>query len=327
MDLQNRSAAPADNIDSFFRMDMSANMDKSAAPLVPPRPQQWTSSPGYGFSGGFPGGYPGYTPFGTVHSGYSGHFPGYTPGYPTVSPFSADPTPENWFMQLADESTRDTFKSLESFVRVFTSISQMLDSTYMLLHSSFRTVVGVAGQLGQLKQQLLRLLSAITAVRTVRRLLRFVSRLVLGRRVDFDAESKHFSDPSSTNAAESVWRGAVESGSQSGASRWPLLVYLGVVFLAPYFMYRASAGVRASNSGTGWIQGSSEHYVATCSHPFTGQNSRELSLKPGQRLRLAPRSQQPSGSDWVLASDGSSVGLVPANHIKILRHVTGLSEN
>lgn len=44
----------------------------------------------------------------------------------------------------------------------------------------------------------------------------------------------------------------------------------------------------------------------------------ELSFVPGQSLILAPKDQQPSFPGWLLASNGSSVGLVPANYIKIL---------
>ena len=38
------------------------------------------------------------------------------------------------FIEAAEESSRSTFESIESFVSVFTSISQMMESTYMLVH-------------------------------------------------------------------------------------------------------------------------------------------------------------------------------------------------
>lgn len=44
----------------------------------------------------------------------------------------------------------------------------------------------------------------------------------------------------------------------------------------------------------------------------------ELSFVAGQSLLLAPKDQQPSHQGWLLASNGSNVGLIPANYIKIL---------
>ena len=38
------------------------------------------------------------------------------------------------FIEAAEESSRSTFESIEAFVSVFTSISQMMESTYMLVH-------------------------------------------------------------------------------------------------------------------------------------------------------------------------------------------------
>jgi hypothetical protein len=47
-------------------------------------------------------------------------------------------------------------------------------------------------------------------------------------------------------------------------------------------------------------------------------NDRELELKSGQIIRLAPAKFQPRDvKGWVLASDGFKIGLVPTNYIKI----------
>lgn len=37
------------------------------------------------------------------------------------------------FLQVAEEATNNTFQSIESFVRAFSSITMMLESTYQVI--------------------------------------------------------------------------------------------------------------------------------------------------------------------------------------------------
>lgn len=68
-----------------------------------------------------------------------------------------------------------------------------------------------------------------------------------------------------------------------------------------------------------WASGESEHFVAIAEYSFDTVQDRELPLKPGQRIRLAPsKFQPPDVKGWVLASDGVKIGLVPTNYIKIV---------
>jgi len=54
-------------------------------------------------------------------------------------------------------------------------------------------------------------------------------------------------------------------------------------------------------------------------YDFEAGSTGELSIRAGQRLRLAPKELQPSVRGWILGStDGTAVGLIPANYIKIL---------
>ena len=54
-----------------------------------------------------------------------------------------------------------------------------------------------------------------------------------------------------------------------------------------------------------------------CSFDFTAGGPAELTARAGQSLRLAPRRLQPRVRGWVLASDGTSVGLLPTAYVKI----------
>jgi hypothetical protein len=68
-----------------------------------------------------------------------------------------------------------------------------------------------------------------------------------------------------------------------------------------------------------WASGDSEHFVAVAEFDFvTLMNDQELPLRKGQQIRLAPAKFQPDVRGWVLGSDGSRIGLVPTNYIKIL---------
>jgi hypothetical protein len=69
-----------------------------------------------------------------------------------------------------------------------------------------------------------------------------------------------------------------------------------------------------------WATGEAEHFIAQAEYDFgNAMSDRELQLKKGQNIRLAPASHQPPHvQGWVLASDGKRIGLVPTNYIKIL---------
>lgn len=59
--------------------------------------------------------------------------------------------PESRFIQLAEESSRPAFQSIESLVMAIGNIASMLDSTFFALTSSFRAILGVAANFGQLR--------------------------------------------------------------------------------------------------------------------------------------------------------------------------------
>ncbi len=77
-----------------------------------------------------------------------------------------------------------------------------------------------------------------------------------------------------------------------------------------------------------WASGESEHFVAEVQYGFDAGSDKELNIMPGQTIRLAPAKLQPQNlRGWALASDGSRIGLVPLNYIKVLgkRSCTGIT--
>jgi peroxin-13 len=69
---------------------------------------------------------------------------------------------------------------IESLVTAFTSLAQLVESTYMATHSSFFAMVGVADQLGSLKTYLGQVLGVFSILRLGRRILNWLR----GKKVD-----------------------------------------------------------------------------------------------------------------------------------------------
>jgi len=55
------------------------------------------------------------------------------------------------FIQIAEESTRPAFQSIESVVSAIGNIAAMLDSTLFAITSSFKAIIGVAANFGRLR--------------------------------------------------------------------------------------------------------------------------------------------------------------------------------
>lgn len=89
---------------------------------------------GYGSYGGSYGG--GYGGLGSFGGGYNR----FGNGHPM--------DPENQFIQIAEESSRPAFQSIESLVGAIGNIASMLDSTFFAITSSFRAILGVAANFG-----------------------------------------------------------------------------------------------------------------------------------------------------------------------------------
>lgn len=93
-----------------------------------------------------------YNRYGGMMSPYyrMGNYPSmYTNGFNNGMRDPMDP--ESRFIQIAEESSRPAFQSIESLVMAIGNIASMLDSTFFALTSSFRAILGVAANFGQLR--------------------------------------------------------------------------------------------------------------------------------------------------------------------------------
>lgn len=246
-----------------------------------------------------------------------GRMPSYGYGY---SGGRAD-VPQNRFIQLAEESSLPAFQSIESIVHAFGSVSMMLESTFHAVHSSFQAVLGVAEHFTKMKLQISQVFSAVAAFRFIKYL--YAKFLYL---FGLATNNPHF--------GESVWKSV--SGDVHGLSeqdikqpvRWPIIMYMGLVFAAPYIIWKLLGSLMPEESHASqehpWTKGVGEHFLAKVLYKFETDREGELGVQEGQTLRLAPKHLQPRVRGWLLGCYAGSVGLVPANYINILGRTEGL---
>ena len=157
----------------------------SAPPPLPPRPnaQQTQQTQqmmyrgnmynnGYNNGGynGYPGGYPGYGQNPYMMNGHNGY--GMNGYGPRPGMFGGNNDPETRFIELAEESTRSAFQSIEALVLAMSNIATMLDSTFFAMTSSFRAVLGVAANFGRLRGVFSQLWSTFALIRSIQWLYR-----------------------------------------------------------------------------------------------------------------------------------------------------------
>lgn len=284
-------------------------------PPVPPRPIQQGYRPSYS---SFPTS--SYSPYGSsMYGGYSpySYGGGYgLGGYSRLS-HTEDVAPSR-FVQQAEESSRGAFQSIESIVQAFSSVSMMLDATFSAVYNSFRAVLDVANHLTRLRTHLTRVLSAFALVRTLRYLYRRLQRL-LGRRSDAEVEDL-WADSASDALATSASRGYGAGMEDQPVKSWPIILFFAVVLGGPYLIWKLLSSTTSSEeNATNWASGEDDHVVARAEYDFSAASEEEISVRAGDMLNLAPKEQQPRVRGWLLASvDGQTIGLVPANYVKIL---------
>lgn len=253
--------------------------------------------------------YGGYSPY-SYGGGYG------LGGYSRLS-HTEDVAPSR-FVQQAEESSRGAFQSIESIVQAFSSVSMMLDATFSAVYNSFRAVLDVANHLTRLRTHLTRVLSAFALVRTLRYLYRRLQRL-LGRRSDAEVEDL-WADSASDALATSASRGYGAGMEDQPVKSWPIILFFAVVLGGPYLIWKLLSSTTSSEeNATNWASGEDDHVVARAEYDFSAASEEEISVRAGDMLNLAPKEQQPRVRGWLLASvDGQTIGLVPANYVKIL---------
>lgn len=294
-------------------------------PPLPPRPDQLTGRPvnrftpysglsnyssGYGYSySPYSGGSP-YYGGGGMYGGLGSY--GSRLGYGNSDYYGYDGGGDN-FIQMAEESSRPAFQSIESIVQAFGSVSMMLESTYAAVYSSFRAVIGVAEHFSHLRNHLAQIVSTLALVRTLRWLYRKALYLL----------GISWEDPSSEGAWKAANKAAKDSLEEmdlkADKSSWPILMFLSVVLGAPWLIWRVLSSVNKEKKPEKWMSGDDEHFVSFALFDFQGESVKELSFKAGQKVILAPKALQPRFRGWMLGSvDGKSSGLLPASYVRIL---------
>ncbi|XP_029174027.1 peroxisomal membrane protein PEX13 [Nylanderia fulva] len=273
----------------------------------------------YGYGGGYSGyrGYGGYGSFGS-YVPYSGNSYGQFGGH------SGDV--ENRFQQYAEESTRSTFRVVETVLHTFSSITMLLDSTYFALTSSFRAFLSVADNIGRLRSTFGQLLSTFALIRVMKWIYRKIL-FMLG------LQNMQNVTP------EDLWQQSVAQTTNEEhtmpmngrISSWMNILFLGIFVAIPYLIHKISNSMKQTeikvNDPNEWVKCEDPVCVATAMYDFTAVSNEELSVRTGQKIWLAPRSlQSKSIPGWWIATDNRSVGLVPANYVTIVGQLKKKSE-
>lgn len=177
------------------------------------------------------------------------------------------------------------------------------------------SVSDVADHFSRVKATFTDILSSITLFRLVR---------FLYRRARAFLNLTPCDDAWDTANAENAAKFTQRRKSRS----WPILLFISVVIGGPYLIWKLLSGAQnsAPKPKMKWANGEADHVVARAEYSFESENDDELSFRVGDVLHLAPKEQQSSIRDWLLASvDGEKVGMVPANYVKILGKRKGRS--
>ncbi|XP_067936075.1 peroxisomal membrane protein PEX13-like [Watersipora subatra] len=293
----------------------NAEIQGAGRPPLPPRPEApsgftgspFGAGPGYGSGYSGMGGYPGiggYSSYGSAMYPTSYMGGGYGTAY---SPYNAVTGHNN-----VGANAEGAFQSVASVVSAVSSISMMLESTYMALYNSFRAVLGVADQFSRLKLQLMEVASSFAVLRFIRWMYRRVLVLLRLRQAGLSEDAW----------AKAVAKSASEANERfpgQNKSSWPFIAFIGLtIFLIKHILNSISGS--SNQTDEGWINGMTNHVVGECKYDFLATHEDELPVKQGQRINLAPADLQPRlrENDWLVASDGEKSGIVPASYIRIL---------
>ncbi|XP_055855627.1 peroxisomal membrane protein PEX13 [Episyrphus balteatus] len=270
-------------------------------------------------SGGGYGGYGGgFNAFGGGGYGGATGFGGYNGAYGRFGMNSADP--EQRFIQLAENSSRPAFQSIESLVSAIGNIAQMLDSTFFALTSSFRAILGVAANFGRLRTVFAQFWQTFAIFRGLNWIYRKI--LYWLRISNLDPSSMAFKEAFAAAMKQSSTAKPGPALPNRGASPWPVLAFISFIFTAPYLIMKligtvSETALEETRNPEKWVN----PIEATASYDFEARNPSELSFQAGQRIVVAPKEIQNThhllSTGWGLATiDGQSSGLIPINYLK-----------
>ncbi|KYN29399.1 Peroxisomal membrane protein PEX13 [Trachymyrmex cornetzi] len=294
-------------------------------PLPPRQPVQsylgyndyrpYGSNYGYGSYGSYGyGGYRGYGGYGSFGSyiPYSGN------SYGQIGGHSGDV--ENRFQQYAEESTRSTFRVVETVLHTFSSITMLLESTYFALTNSFRAILSVADNIGRLRSTIGQLLSTFALIRVMKWIYRRILFTLGLQTQNAVVEDLWQQSVSQLTNGEQI---PIATATNERISPWMNILLLGLFVAIPYLIHKITSNIRQNqikvNDPKEWVKCEDPVCVATAMYDFMAVSNEELSLRTGQKIWLAPRSlQSKSIPGWWIATDNRNVGLVPANYVTIV---------
>ncbi|KAK8866004.1 hypothetical protein IAR55_001155 [Kwoniella newhampshirensis] len=352
----NAAAGPSKTT-SAFDSALQASSGASSAPKIPDRPaglgesgangasgytnvqsyqpQRYGGSYGmspYGGTGGTVGGYGGY---GGGYGGMSrfgggygaGGYGGYGMGGYGVGGMGG-PGEGYTLTSSLQASTAPAFAVLESLVTAFTSLAQLIESTYMATHSSFFAMVGVADQLGSVRTYLGQVLGVFSVLR-------------LGRKIIAWLRGKKAAVRSGGWANEWSNGGPIGrpgiGGPEGGGGRpsaKPLVLFLLSAVGLPYLMSRLVRLLIATQQAQQQQQGSILNADGTidptklefvrAKWEFKPTEEWELGLARDEIVAVLEKREanvgNPEGSGWWRGRtrDGR-VGWFPGNYVEIIR--------
>lgn len=172
--------------------------------------------------------------FGMGMGGYNSFNGGYRSGF---GGFGGNPLdPETRFIQMAEESSRGAFQSIEQVVSTIGNIATMLDSTYFALTSSFRAVLGLAANFSQMRGFFTKFFSTFTIFRTfiwLYKKLLFMMGISKTNPSTTINLNEAFKDAEKVNSNDFF-----STATQPTSSGLPMVLFLAFVFSAPYLIMK-----------------------------------------------------------------------------------------
>lgn len=228
-------------LNNYIKGIVHTTQQSQLAPPLPPRPNslfQTSSSVyspygnnfGYGsFGNGYGSfGMGGYNSFNSFGYGGFGR-PQFGGGNPM--------DPEMRFIQMAEESSRSTFQSIESVVSTIGNIATMLDSTYFALTSSFRAILGLAANFSHLRGFFGRFFSTFAIFRSIiwiyKKLLYMIGLSKVNPSTQINL-SEAFKDAEKVQSNDFFNAAA----SQQNSSGLAMVLFLTFIFTAPYLIMK-----------------------------------------------------------------------------------------
>lgn len=216
------------------------------------------------------------------------------------------------------QSTAPAFAVIESIVTAFTSMAQLVESTYMATHSSFFAMVGVADQLGSLKTYLGQVLGVFSIMRLGRRIINWLR----GKKVD-----------TSTSGWANEWSNGIPGGNTPRPSAKPLLLFLLSAVGLPYLMSRLVKLLMASQQAQAAANGQlmegpngvidpNKLTFARARWEFRPSEEWELALQPDEIVAVLERRDAGTGDSnelgwWRGRTRDGRMGWFPGNYVSI----------